>query len=150
MPGSQEATSFVCLGSPPATTAHIFPGAELSAVSEILASLTRVSRLSLHPARAIGRHYAQTLHHWRERFHRNLDEVRAQGFDERFIRMWDLYLGYCEAAFLGRHINDVQLLLTKDANRRALFGDPWRGSRESGQAILAPARAGSGEGRTWV
>ena len=38
--------------------------------------------------------------------------------------MWDLYLGYCEAAFEGRHIGDFQLLLTKDANRRVLYGEP--------------------------
>ena len=38
-----------------------------------------------------------------------LDDVRAQGFDERFIRMWELYLAYCEAAFRDRHIGDVQL-----------------------------------------
>ena len=40
----------------------------------------------------------------------------AQGFDERLIRMWETYLGYCEAAFLERHIGDVQLLLTKAQN----------------------------------
>lgn len=50
---------------------------------------------------------------WRERFHRQLDDVRAQGFDERFIRMWDLYLGYCEAAFDTHYIGDVQLVLAR-------------------------------------
>jgi hypothetical protein len=39
--------------------------------------------------------------------------------------MWDLYLGYCEAAFAGRHIGDMQLVFTKDANRRVLYGEPW-------------------------
>ena len=62
---------------------------------------------------------------WRERFHARLADVRAQGFDDRFIRMWDLYLGYCEAAFLERHIGDVQLLLAKSATRRVLFDEPW-------------------------
>lgn len=104
---------------------YIFPGAELASVAEILASLARTTKLSLYHAEQIGTHYARTLHAWRERFHRALPEVRAQGFDDRFIRMWDLYLGYCEAAFHDRHIGDVQLLLTKAANRRRLFGEPW-------------------------
>jgi hypothetical protein len=39
--------------------------------------------------------------------------------------MWDLYLGYCEAAFFDRHIGDMQLVLAKDANRRVLYGEPW-------------------------
>ena len=102
---------------------YIFPGAELASVAEILASLSRVTRLNLHHAQQIGTHYAQTLHHWRERFHRQVDEVRALGFDERFIRMWDLYLGYCEAAFVERHIGDMQLLLAKAGARRVLFGE---------------------------
>ena len=106
---------------------YIFPGAELASVAEILAALARTSRMSLYHAEQIGTHYARTLHAWRERFHARIEQVRAQGFDERFIRMWDLYLGYCEAAFLDRHIGDVQLLLTKDANRRVLYGEPWRG-----------------------
>ena len=104
---------------------YIFPGAELASVAEILASLARTTRLSLYHAEQIGTHYARTLHAWRTRFFERLDDVRAQGFDERFIRMWDLYLGYCEAAFQDRHIGDMQLLLTKDANRRVLYGEPW-------------------------
>ena len=92
---------------------RIFPGSELASVSEILASLSRVSRLSLHHAQQIGTHYALTLHHWRERFHERLADVHTLGFDARFVRMWDLYLGYCEAAFEDRHIGNVQLLFTK-------------------------------------
>lgn len=104
---------------------YIFPGAELASVAEILASLARTTRLAMYHAEHIGTHYARTLHAWRERFHAHLVDVRAQGFDERFIRMWDLYLGYCEAAFFDRHIGDVQLLLAKAQNRWNLFGEPW-------------------------
>jgi cyclopropane-fatty-acyl-phospholipid synthase len=103
---------------------RIFPGAELASVGAILASLARVTRLSLHRSQQIGDHYARTLHCWRERFWQRIDEVRGLGFDERFIRMWDLYLAYCEAAFLERHIGDVQLLLAKAGSRRALPGHP--------------------------
>jgi cyclopropane-fatty-acyl-phospholipid synthase len=117
------------LSAPTWISKRIFPGAELASVAEVLASLARVSRLGLFHAQQIGTHYARTLHDWRARFHQRLDDVRAQGFDERFIRMWDLYLGFCEAAFLERHVGDVQLLLTKPANRRVLYEEPWEESR---------------------
>ncbi len=94
---------------------RIFPGSELASVAEILASLSRVSRLSLYHAQQIGTHYARTLHQWRERFHERLADTYALGFDARFVRMWDLYLGYCEAAFQDRHIGNVQLLFAKPA-----------------------------------
>ena len=103
---------------------HIFPGAELASVAAILDSVSRSSRFGLHHAQQIGIHYARTLHQWRERFLARLDDVRRQGFDERFVRMWDLYLGYCEAAFASRHIGDVQLVLAKTPSRRPLFGEP--------------------------
>jgi cyclopropane-fatty-acyl-phospholipid synthase len=67
-------------------------------------------------------HYTATLHAWRERFRARLDEVRALGYDERFIRMWDI--AYCEAAFAERYIGDFQLLMAKNRAPRPLFGDP--------------------------
>ncbi len=102
---------------------RIFPGSELASVAEILASLSRVSRLSLHHAQQIGTHYARTLHQWRERFHDRIDDVQAMGFDARFTKMWDLYLGFCEAAFQERHIGNVQLMLAKPA-LRPMPGEP--------------------------
>ena len=51
--------------------------------------------------------------------------MRALGFDDRFVRMWDLYLACCEAAFLERHTGVFQLLLVKNGARRALFNEPW-------------------------
>jgi cyclopropane-fatty-acyl-phospholipid synthase len=104
---------------------HVFPGAELASVAEILGSVARVSRFGLHHAQQIGIHYARTLHHWRQRFQGRLDEVRRKGFDDRFIRMWDLYLAYCEAAFAERHIGDVQLLFARTPSRRPVF-DEWQ------------------------
>lgn len=104
---------------------HIFPGAELASVGEILRSLARVTRLSLLHAEDIGAHYARTLDFWRQRFLAALTEVRALGFDERFTRMWDYYLIACQAAFRERTIGDFQLVLTKNMNRRALLDEPW-------------------------
>ena len=45
---------------------------------------------------------------------------------DRFARMWDYYLAYCEGAFQERHISDVQLMLTKSTSRRKLFQEPGR------------------------
>ena len=103
---------------------HIFPGAELASVSRILASLGRCTTMNLHHLEDIGLHYAHTLRAWRGAFLAQLDQVRAQGFDETFIRMWDYYLAYCEGAFAERHIGDAQLLLAK-AGGPTQFNEPW-------------------------
>ena len=104
---------------------YIFPGGELASVGEVLKSLARTTSVQMYHAENIGAHYARTLHAWRERFNARLDDVRAHGFDDRFIRMWDLYLAYCEAAFLERHAGDFQLLLVKNGTTRAMFNEPW-------------------------
>ncbi len=104
---------------------RIFPGSQLASVREVLNSLVRATRLSAFHMEDIGLHYAFTLAEWRRRFHASNDQVRALGFDEAFCRMWDYYLAYCEGAFRERHIGNVQLLLTKNANPAALHGEPW-------------------------
>jgi len=115
---------------------HIFPGGELASVGEILESLGRATHMSMHHAENIGTHYARTLRAWRHRFHARIDEVRALGFDERFIRMWDLYLAYCEAAFLERPAGDFQLVRTKNNSARTLFNEV-RAEREAGASAVA-------------
>lgn len=103
---------------------YIFPGSELASVEAILSSMRRHTHLGLFDAENIGVHYALTLRAWRSRFLAKLDEVRTMGYDERFIRMWDLYLAYCEAAFAERHIGNFQLVLTKAGVRGSLYGEP--------------------------
>jgi cyclopropane-fatty-acyl-phospholipid synthase len=58
--------------------------------------------------RSIGPDYAETLHRWRETFLARTPEVRALGFDETFVRMWDFYLAYSEAGFATRYLDDWQ------------------------------------------
>ena len=67
----------------------------------------------------IGPHYARTLKIWRERFLARQSEVRALGYPEAFVRMWEYYLCYCEGGFEERQLGDVQMLLTKPLSRRA-------------------------------
>jgi cyclopropane-fatty-acyl-phospholipid synthase len=119
---------------------YIFPGAELSSLSEILRSMGRVTNLGIANLEEIGLHYAATLREWRRRFLERLVEVRELGYSEQFIRMWEFYLAYCEAGFRERHIGDVQILLTKQPNARALWGEPaWLAedsrSESPGQAL---------------
>jgi cyclopropane-fatty-acyl-phospholipid synthase len=103
---------------------YIFPGSELASLQAILQSMKAHTRLSLFHAENIGVHYALTLRAWRSRFLSRLSDVRALGYDERFIRMWDLYLAYCEAAFAERHIGNYQLLLTRAGVTGHLFEEP--------------------------
>jgi cyclopropane-fatty-acyl-phospholipid synthase len=77
------------------------------------AVLTRATDLRIAHLEDIGPHYATTLAHWRERFHARAAEIRALGFPETFMRMWEYYFCYCEAGFRERAIGDVQLMLVK-------------------------------------
>ena len=72
----------------------------------------------------IGMHYALTLNEWHRRFLEHLADVRQLGFEERFVRMWDYYLAYCEGAFRERYISDVQLVLSKVTNNIQLMNEP--------------------------
>jgi cyclopropane-fatty-acyl-phospholipid synthase len=106
------------------TQKYIFPGGELASLMEILRSLARSTNLALFHAQNIGIHYARTLQEWRRRFHESLSSVRALGYDETFIRMWDFYLACCEGVFRERQVGDYQLLLTKHHNPRRLHEEP--------------------------
>jgi len=64
-----------------------------------------------------GLSYARTLQAWREAFLARRSEVRALGFDERFIRMWEYYLAYCEGGFRERSIGVAQLLFAAPGYR---------------------------------
>jgi cyclopropane-fatty-acyl-phospholipid synthase len=115
---------------------RIFPGSELSCLSEVLRSVGRSTSLSLSHLEDIGPHYALTLNEWRRRFLDAHTEVLRLGFDERFVRMWDYYLAYCVGAFRERYVGDAQLLLTKMHNTTAVLGDPLpRKPRQTSTAL---------------
>jgi cyclopropane-fatty-acyl-phospholipid synthase len=97
---------------------YIFPGSFIPCVSAIIASASRCTDLRLTNLEDQGESYALTLNHWRKRFMAALDQVRAQGYNEEFIRMWEFYLCYCEGGFREKSISNVQLLLAKPGNRR--------------------------------
>ncbi len=95
---------------------HVFPGSLLNSIGRVNVAINRTGDLFLHDLDDMGPYYARTLHVWRENFQRVLDAVRAQGFDETFIRKWDYYFAYCEAAFATRHISVVQAIYTRANN----------------------------------
>jgi cyclopropane-fatty-acyl-phospholipid synthase len=89
---------------------YIFPGGCLPCPSAMrqhaqAAGLTVVDELSF------GRDYAETCRRWRSDFLAQREQVLAQGFDERFIRIWEFYLAYCEAGFDAGDIDVVQYTL---------------------------------------
>ena len=98
---------------------YVFPGAFIPSINALLAAKTRATDLSLLHLEDFGESYARTLAVWRERFMAKLPQVRAQGYDERFIRLWEYYLAYCEGGFRERSIGVAHLLLAKPGARRA-------------------------------
>jgi cyclopropane-fatty-acyl-phospholipid synthase len=83
---------------------YIFPGGMLPSERAIAEAAARAG-LSFERVESFGTCYAKTLVHWRERFEAAWPSIAALGFDERFRRMWRLYLSYCEAGFLEGAIN---------------------------------------------
>jgi cyclopropane-fatty-acyl-phospholipid synthase len=95
---------------------HIFPGSQTPSIEIIHKTVAKVSDLNLYDARDIGVDYAQTLRLWYDSFNRRLEDVRKLGMDDYFIRKWNYYLQYCEAAFQQRHITVMQLVYTRPNN----------------------------------
>ncbi|MBA4707242.1 SAM-dependent methyltransferase [Aquitalea aquatica] len=88
----------------------IFPGGMLPSPARFSQT---ASAAGLHTSQRLdfGPDYAETLRRWRQAFENTLDSVRQQGFDEAFIRLWRLYLCYCEAGFDEGRIGVSQFLL---------------------------------------
>jgi cyclopropane-fatty-acyl-phospholipid synthase len=106
------------LGSADFIQRYVFPGSELTSVGAIAGAVGRSADFSIAHLEDFSAHYARTLQLWRERFLGRLEEVRALGYDDRFIRLWEYYLAYCEAGFRERCTGVVQMLLTRPACRR--------------------------------
>jgi len=98
---------------------HVFPGCFIPSVTAMLGAVTRTSDLRLFNLEDIGPSYALTLKAWRERFLARRSDVLAQGYPERFARMWEFYLAYCEGGFRERSIGVAQMLLTRPRSQRA-------------------------------
>lgn len=103
---------------------HIFPGSFIPSVHGMLGASARAGDLQLVHLEDFGLSYARTLNAWRSRLLAARDQARGLGYDERFLRLWDFYLAYCEGGFLERSIGVSHLLFARPGARPA-HGDRW-------------------------
>ena len=96
---------------------YIFPGGALPSLSVITRALARRTDLQVLGLEDLTPHYVETLRRWRVNLLDNIAELDELGYDERFRRIWNLYLAYCEGGFAERRIGDVQILLGKPGFR---------------------------------
>lgn len=92
---------------------HIFPGCCIPSVGALAGSIARSPNLRIVDLEDIGPHYATTLAQWRTNLFANADRVRARGYPDALLRMWDFYLSYCEGGFAERALGDVHIVLQK-------------------------------------
>jgi cyclopropane-fatty-acyl-phospholipid synthase len=103
----------------PWITRRIFPGAHPPALSE-MTNIFEPIAFSILDVENIRLHYARTLEHWLERFEKNVDAVTRM-FDERFVRMWRMYLAGSIAAFLVGSLQLFQIVFAREPNNDI----PW-------------------------
>lgn len=97
---------------------YIFPGGYVPGLNENLTHIIE-SGMQVADIEMLRRHYKRTLEMWTDNFHKVLPEVRKM-HDERFIRMWDLYLQACAASFESGNIDVIQYLISKGPSARTL------------------------------
>jgi cyclopropane-fatty-acyl-phospholipid synthase len=91
---------------------HVFPGGMLPSPAALRRQI-RAAGLEMRHEVRFGLDYARTLAAWNRRFQRAWPEIRAQGFDRRFKRLWDYYLAYCEAGFRAGYTDVCQVILQR-------------------------------------
>ncbi len=94
---------------------YIFPGGLIPSVRAIEETCLRHTQLRIQEQHAFGRHYAQTLRLWRQRFAERVAELSPLGFDDVFRRTWNLYLSYCEAGFAVGYLDVHHILLGRSS-----------------------------------
>lgn len=93
---------------------YIFPGGVVPSLREMISAMAN-DNFHVLDVENLRLHYNKTLLCWRKNYLEHLDEVRKM-FDERFVRMWDLYLASCAATFYNGIIDVHQVLVTKGIN----------------------------------
>lgn len=112
---------------------HIFPDGCLPSLEVITACLARHTDMRTVAVRDLTPHYAQTLKRWRANLEAAATRLRDTGYDERFRRLWRMYLAYCEAGFTERRIRVVQMHLAKPA---------WHQNEQRTKIDASPQRSG--------
>jgi cyclopropane-fatty-acyl-phospholipid synthase len=101
---------------------HVFPGGCLPSVTALTQSATEHSDLVMVDLFDMGPDYAETLRRWHQTFLAETVALGSAGLELRLQRLWRFYLSYCEAAFLERHVSDVQVLFVRPG---------WRSERSN-------------------
>jgi cyclopropane-fatty-acyl-phospholipid synthase len=91
---------------------YVFPGGMLL-TNQVFDEQSRRNDMNMVSVFEFGSSYAETLKQWRENFQKKAREVQALGFDDRFMRLWNLYLAYCEGAFRAGRINVGQFQMER-------------------------------------
>jgi cyclopropane-fatty-acyl-phospholipid synthase len=129
---------------------YIFPNGCLPSLEAIARTLARHTDMQTVDLEDLTPHYVETLRRWRANFTANSRRLATLGYDERFRRLWTLYLCYCEAGFAERRICDVQLLLTKPQHRIAaragLRATAWDAAGAKLARVTAAAQAAASSG----
>jgi cyclopropane-fatty-acyl-phospholipid synthase len=118
---------------------HVFPEGCLPSLEVIARNVSRRTDMQTVALEDLTPHYAETLRRWRASFQANEERAEELGYDERFRRLWWMYLCWCEAGFAERRIGDVQILLAKPRHRSAPFAD----FRSAGSPVAAVAALGA-------
>lgn len=96
---------------------HVFPGGFLPSPGAVTDCLRRGTNFSVRNVEDFAEHYARTLAAWQANFNARMNDIRRLGFDDRFARLWNYYLSYCEAGFREGRIGVSQWMLTKPSWR---------------------------------
>jgi cyclopropane-fatty-acyl-phospholipid synthase len=92
---------------------YIFPGGMLPSTEAVSRVLRGHTSLHISSTRPMGQHYEHTLRLWRQQFVANWEHVQELGFDDRFFRMWEFYLAYCEAGFRTGYLDVAQIRIER-------------------------------------
>jgi cyclopropane-fatty-acyl-phospholipid synthase len=92
---------------------YVFPGGCLPSLEVISKCVTKRTDMNMVHLQDLTPHYAETLRRWRTNFEAATEQLQALGYDERFRRLWLMYLSYCEAGFAERRIGLVQTVFAK-------------------------------------
>jgi cyclopropane-fatty-acyl-phospholipid synthase len=103
---------------------YIFPGGNLPSVGRLLEAAGRAGDLRLVHLSDLTPHYGETLRRWRREFRRNRERIRSLGYEERFLRLWEFYLCYCEGGFDERFTGNHHLLFSRPAWRGETLPEP--------------------------
>jgi len=91
---------------------YIFPGGMLP-TKNILNKLFKDNGFELYHSISFGYDYSRTLMEWKERFNKSWSNLKGLGFDDKFQRLWNYYLDYCETGFSLDHTDVTQFYIKK-------------------------------------